>query len=94
MKSARLSVRRHSTAIGLSDRSVRRILHKDLNFHLYKTAIVQELSDLDMANHRISSEQLLEMLNDNGVNNTVLITDSTFPLLRLREQTRLSLLGT
>jgi len=75
VKSSRCSVRRHSTAIGLSDRSVQRILHKDLNFHPYKTVIVQELSDRDMANPRIFSEQLLEMLNDNGVINTVLMTD-------------------
>ena len=75
MKSPRRSVRRHSTAIGLSDRSVWRILHKDLNFHPYKIAIVQELSDRDMANRRISSEQLLEMLSDDGVINTVLMTD-------------------
>jgi transposase len=33
VKSPRRSVRRHSAAMGLSDRSVRRILHKDLNFH-------------------------------------------------------------
>jgi len=50
-------------------------LHKDLNFHLYKIAIVQELSDWDIANRRVSSEQLLKMLNDDGVINTVLITD-------------------
>ena len=36
VKSPRRSVRRHSAAIGLSDRSVRRILHKNLNFHPYK----------------------------------------------------------
>jgi hypothetical protein len=41
-------------------RHVRRILHKDLNFHPYKTTIVQELSDSDMARRRISSEQLLK----------------------------------
>ena len=75
VKSPRLSVRRHSAAIGLSDRSLRRILHKDLNFHPYKIAIVQELSDRDMANPRISSAQLLEMLIDDGVINTVLMTD-------------------
>jgi len=75
VKSARRSVRRHSAATGLSDRSVRRILHKDLNFHPYKIAIVQELSDRDMAKSRISSEQLLEMLNDDGVISTVLMTD-------------------
>jgi len=33
VKSLRRSVRRHSAAVGLSVRSVRRILHKDLNFH-------------------------------------------------------------
>ena len=74
VKSQRHSVRRHSTAIGLSDRSVQRILYKDLNIHPYKIVIVQELSDRDMANCRISSEQLLEMLNDDGVINTVLMT--------------------
>jgi len=46
---------RHSTAIGLSYHSVQRILHKDLNFHQYKFAIVQELIDHNMANRRISS---------------------------------------
>jgi len=75
VKNARCSVRTHSAAIRLSDSSVRRILHKDLNFHPYKIAIVQELSDRDMANRRTSSEQLLEMLNDDGVINTVLMTD-------------------
>ena len=75
VESPRRSVRRHSAAIGLSDRSVRRILHKDLNFHPYKIAIVQELNDRDMANRRISSEQLLEMLNDDGVISTLLMTD-------------------
>ena len=68
-------MRRHSAAIGLSDRSVRRILHKDPNFHRYKIAIVQELNDRDMANSRISSEQLLEMLNVDGVISTLLMTD-------------------
>jgi len=75
VKSPRRSVRRHSAAIGLPDPSVRRILHKDLNFQPYKIAIVQKLSDCDMANCRISSEQLLEMLNDDGVFSTVLMTD-------------------
>jgi len=50
-------------------------LHKDLNFHPYKIAIFQELSDRNMANHRISSEQLLEMLNADRVFSTFLMTD-------------------
>ena len=73
---------------------MRGILHKDLNFHPYKIAIVQELSNRDMANRRIYSEQLLEMLNDDGVINTVLMTDEEHFHLWLREQTKLSLLGT
>jgi len=36
-------VRRHSQILNLSDRSVRRILHHDLNFYPYKLQIVQEL---------------------------------------------------
>ena len=75
VKSPRRSVRKHSTARGLSDRSVWRILHKYLNFHPYKTVIVQELSDRDLANRCISSEQLLKMLNDDAVINTILMTD-------------------
>jgi len=50
-------------------------MHKDLNFHPYKIVIVQELNDRDMANRRISSEQFLEMLNDDCVINTVLMID-------------------
>jgi len=75
VKSPRRSVRKHSAAIGLSDRSVRRILHNDLNFDTYKIANVQELNDRDMTKRRKSSEQLLEMLNDDGVINTLLMTD-------------------
>jgi hypothetical protein len=65
------SVRRQSDAIGLSDHSMQRILHRNP----YKSAIVQELSDRKRANHRISSKQLLEMLNDECIINTVLKTD-------------------
>ena len=75
MNSPRRSVTRHSAVIGISDRSVPRIWNKHLNFHPHKTAIVQELNDRDMANRRNSSEQLLEMLNDDGVINTLLMTD-------------------
>jgi hypothetical protein len=43
-----------------------------------KIAIFQELSYRDMANPRISSEQLLETLNDDGVINTVLMADEAY----------------
>ncbi|KAJ8933144.1 hypothetical protein NQ318_015452 [Aromia moschata] len=37
------SVAKHASALRLSDRSVRRILHADMKFHPYKMMIVQEL---------------------------------------------------
>ncbi|GFG33055.1 hypothetical protein Cfor_00061, partial [Coptotermes formosanus] len=55
MKGPRRSARTHSASVGLSDRSMRRILHKDLNFHPYKIVTIQELNFRDMANRRISS---------------------------------------
>ena len=45
--SPRRSARKHAAALSMSDRSVRRILHDDLNMHPYKTMIVQELSPTD-----------------------------------------------
>jgi hypothetical protein len=75
VKIPKCSVRRHSTAIEISDRTLRRILFKVLSFHPYKIAIFQEFSDRDIANRTISSEQLLEMLNEDGVKSTALMTD-------------------
>jgi hypothetical protein len=36
LRSPRRSASRHALALRMSDRTVRRILHKDLNFHPYK----------------------------------------------------------
>lgn len=46
-QSPRRSARKHATALRLSNRSVRRILHRDLHMHPYKIAIVQELRERD-----------------------------------------------
>ena len=43
LKSPRRSARKHAAALRLSDRSVRRILHRDLRMHPYKIAIAQKL---------------------------------------------------
>jgi transposase-like protein len=64
VKGPRCSARRHSASVGLPDRSVPIILHKDLNFHPYKIVTAQELNGRDMANRRISSKELPEKLND------------------------------
>jgi transposase len=44
-QSPQLSMRRHAASLNISDRSLRRILHKDLNFHPYKNQVVQELQE-------------------------------------------------
>lgn len=44
--------RKHAAALGLSDRSVRRILHKELQMHPYKMMLAQELSERDFETRR------------------------------------------
>jgi hypothetical protein len=46
---------------------MRRILHKDLNFHLYKMVVVMELSDRDMANRSTVAERLIGILSDDVI---------------------------
>lgn len=41
------SARKHAAALGISSRTVRRILHSDLHLHPYKLRVVQELSPED-----------------------------------------------
>ena len=45
LRSPRRSAHKHSAALSLSLRNVRRILHLDLKFHPYKLMVVQELLD-------------------------------------------------
>ncbi|KAG8329111.1 WD domain repeat-containing protein 55 [Homalodisca vitripennis] len=52
LRSPQRSARKHASVLGLSNRSVRKILHEDLHFHPYKMAIVQELSECDYNNRR------------------------------------------
>ena len=66
LRSPRRSVRKHASALGLSDRSVRRILHYDLHFHPYKMAIVQELSERDFNCRRNACEVLLEVVPEDA----------------------------
>jgi len=49
-RSPRRSARRHSVSLGLSEASVRRILHKDLDFHPYKIQVTHALRERDYVN--------------------------------------------
>ena len=49
-------------ALGISSRSLRRILHADLKLHPYKMMLAQELSERDHANRRAISAEILEQV--------------------------------
>ena len=51
-------------ALRLSDTTVRRILHQDLNFHPYKLLIVQELNQQDFGKRITSAEAMLQMFEE------------------------------
>jgi hypothetical protein len=75
IESPRHSARRHSVALEISNHSMKRILHKDLNSHPYKMVVVQELSDHDMTNCSTVAEHFSRRLSNNVIN---LMTDEAY----------------
>jgi len=53
------STRRRSQKLGMSDRTVRRILKKDLHMHPYKIQLVQGLKPADHGKRRTFAEWIL-----------------------------------
>jgi len=53
-QSPRRSARKHASALGITDRSVRRMLHQELGMRPYKIMSAQELSERDWETHRSS----------------------------------------
>lgn len=70
LQSPSRSARRHASALRLSDRTVRRILHLDLKFHPYKMMVVQELHEHDYQTRVSCCEDILR----NVAASAVLIT--------------------
>jgi len=64
LQSSRRSVRKQVSTLGISDRSVRRILHQDLHLHPYKMVVVQELTQQDWINGVEACQHLIERLPD------------------------------
>jgi hypothetical protein len=56
----RRSARKHADTMGMSERSVRRILHADLKLHPYKMMVVQELNQRDWVNRSDSCQAILQ----------------------------------
>ena len=67
LRSPRRSARKHAAAIGLSNTTVRRILHEDLHFHPYKLAVVQELTERDFVARQNACEMLIDNLPGDAV---------------------------
>ena len=67
LQSPRRSAPKHASALGLSDRSVRRILRDDLHFHPYKMTIVQELSVRYFTSRRNACEALLGKVPEDAI---------------------------
>ena len=63
----------------MSDGTVRRILHEDLNFHPYKMVMVQAINDQDTANRKSVGEVLLNAL-DNELNHVLMMDEANFYL--------------
>jgi len=63
-QSPRRSAVRHAQALRLSDTTVRRILHQDLNFHPYKLMLVQELNQQDFGRRTTFAETMLQMFEE------------------------------
>ena len=61
-QSPRRSARKHSLALAMSNRSLRRILRYDLSFHPYKIMIVQELKPTDLKNRRNCCQEMLSRI--------------------------------
>jgi hypothetical protein len=59
----RLSARRHSVSFGLSEGSVRRILHKDLHFCPYKIQVTHALHERDYVNKINFCQTFLQLVN-------------------------------
>ena len=51
-------------ALRLSDTTVRRILHQNLNFHPYKLMLVQELNQQDFGRRTTFAETMLQMFEE------------------------------
>lgn len=62
-RSPKRSARKQSLALQISNRSLRRILHEDLQFHPYKIQVAQELKEPDFANRILFCNKMLRIKN-------------------------------
>ncbi|PSN35630.1 hypothetical protein C0J52_24361, partial [Blattella germanica] len=81
-RSPKRSARRHAISLGLSNTSLRRILHKYLHMHTYKIQILHALKDADKVNRMTFCQQFLDLINANNdsVHNILMSDEAHFHL--------------
>jgi len=81
-RSPRRSAVRHTTTLGITPRSVRRILHNDLHYHLYKIQILQALNTCDYGARVRFCQEMLDLIGENEdlVNNIWMSDEAHFHL--------------
>jgi len=63
-RSPRRSAVRHATTLGITPRSVRRILHNDLHYHPYKIQIFQALNTRDYGARVRFCQEMLDLIGE------------------------------
>jgi len=67
---------RHATTLGITLRSVRRILHNHLHYHLYKIQIVQALNTRDYWARVCFCQEMLDLISeDEDLVNSIWMSD-------------------
>ncbi|KAG8323031.1 hypothetical protein J6590_013025 [Homalodisca vitripennis] len=61
---------KQAAALGLSERSVRKILHKELQLHPYKIMVAQKLSEEDYETRRAACDDILQNIPPDAVFNS------------------------
>jgi hypothetical protein len=81
-RSPHRSMRRHTLSLGLSEASVRRILHKDLHFCHYQIQVTHALYERDYVNRVNFCQTFLQLINQNQelVNNSLMSDEAQFHL--------------
>jgi hypothetical protein len=78
VRSPQRSASRKTLASRMSDCTVRRILHRDLNFYPYKMFMVQVLNDQDTVNRKTVCEDLLKALGNDDINQVFVTNEANF----------------
>jgi hypothetical protein len=65
------SAHRHSIALHLTPRTVRRIVHEDLKFHPFKIQVVQQLLPRDLKQWSQCCRRLLQMIERESHNSWI-----------------------